>query len=483
MKQKRAADIVFFGAMGDLTKRKLLPALYNAFLAGSLHPEDKIICASLEDITREEYISTALDFSKKERTSADYSKIKEFSQLIDYVQMDLTNPEDFLKLNSLLDKNKINVFYFSTAPILFKDICKNLAYAKLNYENARIVLEKPLGKDLDSCRDINQYVAQFFTEKQTYRIDHYLGKESVQNLMALRFGNTLFESMWNRQWIESVQITISESLGLEGRGEFYDKVGALRDMLQNHLLQMLCFVAMEPPASLEADVVRDEKLKVLRSLCPLSKNDILQNVVRGQYKAGAINGTAVAGYTEELNVSPNSNTETFVAIKTEIKNWRWAGVPFYLRTGKRMQEKLAEIVIQFKDVPVHVFPYSLSNNANRLIIRIQPEETVKLYFLAKEPGVGNNLKPVYLDLDFAKMFNAKRMSGYERLLLDVIKGDLGLFVRYDEQMAAWNWVTPILDVWEELQVPPKQYSAGTWGPSNSSGLLARYDSAWHEEME
>ena len=300
--------------------------------------------------------------------------------------------------------------------------------------------------------------------------------------MAIRFGNTLFEALWRRQWIQSVQITVAEDIGVGSRGDFYEQTGAMRDMLQNHLLQMLCIVAMEPPSSLDADVIRDEKLKVLRSLKPLNEEAVLKNVIKGQYKAGAVGGQPVKGYLEEDKVAENSLVETFVAIKAEIQNWRWAGVPFYLRTGKRMQEKFAEIVIQFKDIPCKIFPSSGGSFANHLIIRIQPEETVKLFFMAKQPGDTNRLQPVYLDLDFNEMFHARRTDGYERLLLDVIRGNLSLFVRRDEQIAAWKWVEPILETWKELKVVPKQYTAGTWGPASSSALLARDCLYWHEEI-
>ncbi|MFN7095185.1 MAG: glucose-6-phosphate dehydrogenase, partial [Burkholderiales bacterium] len=294
--------------------------------------------------------------------------------------------------------------------------------------------------------------------------------------------NTLFEALWRRQWVSSIQITIAENLGVESRGEFYNHTGALRDMLQNHLLQLLCIVAMEPPFSLDADTVRNEKLKVLQSLKPLTEESVVNDIIRGQYKAGAIEGSPVKGYLEEANIPSTSKTETFVALKAEIQNWRWAGVPFYLRTGKRLQDKLAEIVIQFKDIPCKIFPFSANNFANRLIIKLQPEETVQLYFLAKQPGDTNELQPVYLDLDFNKMFTSRRTEGYERLLLDVIKGKLTLFVRRDEQEAAWRWVEPILNTWQRLNIAPRLYSAGTWGPSASSALLARDGASWHEEL-
>lgn len=477
-----AFDLVLFGATGDLVRRKLLPALYNAFVDQNFSNDARIFCIGRNDITTEEFCANALQYALEAKQTVDLEHWKNFVTQIHYLQMDLLNLNDYTKLVETLDTNRTNIYYLSTAPSLFKTISSNLANVSLNHEKARIVLEKPLGNDLESSEDINNFVAQYFKENQIYRIDHFLGKESVQNLMAIRFGNTLFEALWRRQWVHSVQITVAEDLGVGSRGDFYEKTGALRDMLQNHLLQMLCIVAMEPPSSLDADVIRDEKLKVLRSLKPLTEDDVLQNVIRGQYKSGAINGQPVKGYLEEDKVAPKSLTETFVALKAEIQNWRWAGVPFYLRTGKRMQEKVAEIVIQFKDIPFKIFPTSGRNSGNRLIIRIQPEETVQLFFSAKEPGDTNRLQPVYLDLDFNEMFTSRRTDGYERLLLDVIRGNLSLFVRRDEQIAAWKWVMPILETWENQKIAPRQYASGTWGPASSSAMLARDGVYWHEEI-
>ncbi|RTL11488.1 MAG: glucose-6-phosphate dehydrogenase [Neisseriaceae bacterium] len=475
-------DMVLFGGTGDLVKRKLLPALYNAFVDGNIESSSRFFCLGRGDMSSEDYITSAYKYATDAKNKIEPHHWNEFAKLINYVQLDVNDESGYNKLATHLDQSKTNIYYLSTAPELFKTISHNLAKSGLNHERSRVVLEKPLGNDLASSNDINDYVAQYFKEDQIYRIDHFLGKESVQNLMAVRFGNTLFEALWRRQWVNSVQITVSEDIGVGSRGDFYEHTGALRDMLQNHLLQMLCIVAMEPPSSLDADVIRDEKLKVLRSLKPLSEDDVLKNVIKGQYKAGAVAGQSVKGYLEEDKVASNSITETFVALKAEIQNWRWAGVPFYLRTGKRMQEKVAEIVIQFKDIPCKIFPTSGGTFANRLIIRIQPEETVKLFFLAKQPGDTNRLQPVYLDLDFNEMFHARRTDGYERLLLDIIRGNLSLFVRRDEQIAAWKWVEPILETWKELKVAPKQYPAGTWGPASSSALLARDGLYWHEEI-
>lgn len=475
-------DLVIFGATGDLVRRKLLPALYNAFVDHNIDPNSKIFCIGRSDISTTQFCADALQYAQDAKQKIDLGHWQNFIKQIVYVQMDLTHVQDYDKLVEALDLNRTSIYYLSTAPSLFKTIIQNLSEVKLNHPLARIVLEKPLGNDLNSSVDINDFVAQFFKENQIYRIDHFLGKESVQNLMAVRFGNTLFEALWRRQWVHSVQITVSEELGVGSRGDFYEKTGALRDMLQNHLLQMLCIVAMEPPSSLDADIIRDEKLKVLRSLKPLTEEDVMHNVIRGQYKSGAIGGQPVKGYLEEDKVAANSHTETFVALKAEIMNWRWAGVPFYLRTGKRMQEKVAEIVIQFKEIPIKIFPTAGRNVANRLIIRLQPEETVKLFFSAKEPGDANRLQPVYLDLDFNEMFTTRRTDGYERLLLDVMRGNLSLFVRRDEQLAAWKWVMPILETWESHKIAPRQYAAGTWGPASSSALLARDGVSWHEEI-
>ena len=482
MENNSQFDLVLFGGTGDLVTRKLLPALFNAFINNNLHENYRIVALGRKELNNTSYHDFAYGKAISAKQNIDKTKWEQFCNLIHYLSVDASNCEDFKKLSSFLNQNVTNVYYLATDPLLFKPICEHIAENDLNHTKSRIVLEKPLGHDLESSNDINDFVAKYFKEEQIYRIDHYLGKESVQNLMAIRFGNTLFEALWRRQWIESIQITIAEDIGVGSRGEFYDKTGALRDMLQNHLLQLLCIVAMEPPSSLESDVVRDEKLKVLRSLKPLNEDDVINNVIRGQYKAGAIAGAPVISYLNEDKIPQSSKTETFVSLKAEIQNWRWAGVPFYLRTGKCLQDKLAEIVVQFKDIPCKIFPTSMNNFANRLIIRLQPDETIQLYFLAKQPGDTNELKPVFLDLDFNKMFTSPRTDGYERLLLDIIRGKLTLFVRRDEQAAAWLWVEPILNTWKKLNIAPKLYTAGTWGPAASSALLARDGLYWHEEL-
>ncbi len=481
-----AFDMVLFGGTGDLAMRKLLPALFQAHQSGTLHPAGRIVALGRGALTLDDYLAQVQSQSgphlKADFASAAWAS---FAARLTYLKLDASVPADFDALAALLgtDDAHVTVCYLATAPSLFERICTQLARVGLNHPGVRVVLEKPLGHDLASSEAINAAVAQSFTESQLYRIDHYLGKESVQNLMAMRFGNVLFEPLWRREWVDNVQITIAEDLGVEGRGEFYDKTGALRDMVQNHLLQLLCMVAMEPPASLEADAIRDEKLKVLKALKPFAEPDVASKSVRGQYRAGAIDGKPVVGYLQEADIAPDSRTETFVAIKAEIANWRWAGVPFFLRTGKRMQERLAEIVISFRAVPLSLFggPVALQG-ANRLVIRLQPEESISLHFLAKEPGDGMRLHPTKLDLDFESTAQKRRADAYERLLLDVIRGQLGLFMRRDELTAAWRWVEPILECWERNGEAPKSYTAGTWGPAASSALLSRDGASWHEEL-
>ncbi|HEY0845587.1 MAG TPA: glucose-6-phosphate dehydrogenase [Noviherbaspirillum sp.] len=482
-----AFTFVLFGATGDLSMRKILPALYAAHRGDKLHPHGKILCVSKQAMTSEAYrasvaaqVGNWLAPGEEDRGASG-----RFLERLDYLELDALDPDGYRALASYLHTaDGVHVFYLATAPFLFEPICANIAAAGIDVARARVVLEKPLGNDLASSRTINDAVARVFEENQIYRIDHYLGKESVQNLLALRFANYLFEPLWRREAIAHVQLTIAEELGVEQRGEFYDATGALRDMVQNHLLQLLCMVAMEPPTSLNADAVRDEKLRVLRALKPLTSEDLERNVVRGQYTAGAVRGQAVAGYLEEPNIPAGSHTETFVALHAEINNWRWAGVPFFLRTGKRLQQRMAEIVVTFKPVPFPILPIppGLSGEvSNRLVIRLQPEESIKLHCLAKKPGDGMDLQPVVLDLAFDKAFSQRREDAYERLLVDAIRGNIALFVRRDEQEAAWHWVEPILDMWRQSPLPPKTYPAGTWGPASSSTLLSRAGFAWHEE--
>ncbi|MCC2689816.1 MAG: zwf [Rhizobiaceae bacterium] len=345
------------------------------------------------------------------------------------------------------------------------------------------MLEKPIGHDLESARRINDEVGGVFAEEQIYRIDHYLGKETVQNLLALRFANSLFEPLWNSGHIDHVQITVAETVGVESRGGYYDTSGALRDMVQNHLMQLVCLVGMEPPVSLDKEAVRDEKIKVLRSLSPIGIENISTTTVRGQYRAGAVGGTAVRGYLEEEGIGSDSLTETFVALKAEVQNWRWSGVPFYLRTGKRMQEKVSEIVIQFRPIPHSIFPREAGETApNRLVVRLQPDEAIGLHLIAKEPGPGGmRLREVPLNLSFAQTFKNRFPDAYERLLMDVVRGNPTLFMRRDEVEAAWIWVERILDAWASRSERPKPYIAGTSGPSQAIALIERDGRTWHDD--
>jgi glucose-6-phosphate 1-dehydrogenase len=480
-------NLVFFGGTGDLVTRKLLPAMYQCHKNGQLPGKPNFISLGRHDYDRDQYLAMVTEKAKQFLPGADWNDAvwADFCAHLSYYRIDAEIPGEYAILKDALEQSpaEANIFFLSVAPSLFAPICTHLAGQGLNSPDCRVVLEKPLGYDLASSNAITADVGRHYQEKQVYRIDHYLGKESVQNLMALRFGNALFEPLWRRMWISNVQITIAEEVGIGTRGGFYEGTGALRDMVQNHLLQLLCFVAMEPPASLDSEAVRDEKIKVLQCLVPFAREDVMSKTVRGQYRSGAIAGQPVAGYLEEQGIPPDSRTETFVAIKAEIANWRWAGVPFYLRTGKRLPERVAEIVINFHAVPHQIFPLSAGANATpcKLEIRLQPNEYIRLYFYVKTPGDKMELQQVYLDLDFAAYFKVRREEAYERLLLDIIRGNQALFVRQDELEQAWRWVEPILDTWESDRSGPKQYTAGTWGPSASSALLLQDGFRWHEE--
>ncbi|MBU9205433.1 glucose-6-phosphate dehydrogenase [Burkholderia multivorans] len=481
---------VLFGGTGDLSMRKILPALFEAHRANLLHRDGRIVAVARHEPDLAAYLAWVEERVKPHAAKATEKSGKvfeegawrEFIERIEYVKLDLGRIGDYATLRETIAVMPgIRVFYLATGPSLFELICKALAAVGLN-QDSRIVLEKPLGYDLKSSSAINDAVGEIFAEDQIYRIDHYLGKEPVQNLLALRFGNALFEPLWRREWVDNIQITIAEQLGVEARGDFYDNTGALRDMVQNHLLQLLSIVAMEPPHSMDADAVRDEKLRVLRALKPVGSHEIGRNTVRGQYHAGVINGMQVPAYAAEAGVKSASTTETFVALKVEIDNWRWAGVPFFLRTGKRLAERVAEIVVNFRPVP-HSSVGSMTERAggNRLVIRLQPNETIRLYCLAKQPGEGMNLASVHLDLAFDQFFRDGQMEAYQRLLLDVIHGRLALFVRRDEQEAAWRWVEPIQSEWQRSGRAPKPYAAGTWGPAAASAMLAQHGACWIEE--
>ena len=479
-------DLVLFGGSGDLAMRKLLPAMYARDRAKDLPSAARIICVGRHDLSTEAFLVSVTETAKPHiaADAFDPTVWLRFCQRIQYVALDATDPASYTGLVTAMrdDAALTRVFYLATPPSLFATICLNLAGCGLATPNSRVVLEKPLGRDLKSAKQINADVGRVFSESQIFRIDHYLGKEAVQNLLALRFGNVLFEPLWRREWISDVQITIAEELGVGNRTGYYDTSGALRDMLQNHLLQLLCIVAMEPPTLITPDAVRDEKLKVLRSLKKFTPATLSQNVVRGQYRAGHVNGVAVPGYRKEPGANPNSQTETFVAVRAEIDTWRWAGVPFYLRTGKRMADQLAEIVVRFKSIPHSIFAQSTGSfQPNSLVIRLQPDEGLHLNLMAKTPGDSMRLKPVDLELDFRETFKTPRMEAYERLLLDVLRGQLTLFMRSDELEAAWEWVEPILEHWEQEENEPIPYTAGTWGPAAASALIGRDGLQWREE--
>ncbi|MBI1751596.1 MAG: glucose-6-phosphate dehydrogenase [Acidobacteria bacterium] len=485
MKSLPDFDMVLLGGTGDLAMRKLLPALYQQVKAGRVSPASRVFAAARKEMTQAEFMALAEAACRPFLGEAyDAETWSAFAERVNYLPMDVRDPGSYGALGAALGGHpqRIRVYYYATSPECFAPMSAHLGAAGLISAHSRVVVEKPLGHDLDSSRAINDAIGGHFAERQIFRIDHYLGKEPVQNLLALRFGNVLFEPLWRREWVQDVQITVAEQLGMEGRGDFYDRTGALRDMLQNHLLQLLCIVAMEPPTGSDPDAVRDEKLKVLRSLKPFTAAEVAAKTVRGQYQAGAVAGQPVAAYAEEPGVSEQSRTETFVAVKVEIDTWRWAGVPFFLRTGKRMPDKLAEIVINFRPVPHPIFGESAhGGRANRLIIRMQPDESMRLYLVAKQPGEAMALQPVNLNLDFAESFRDRRLEAYERLLIDAIRGKLTLFVRRDEQEAAWSWVKPILDQWEAGDDRPMDYGAGGWGPAASSALLSRDGLAWNEE--
>lgn len=479
-------DLILFGGTGDLAMRKLLPALYRRSCAGQFDGESRIIGAARSQLSREEYLEQVRVTCQTHVGSAfDAAKWAQFAERLAYVRIDAQDDGDFARLGEVLrgQEGRVRVFFLSTGPDLFAPITEGLARHSLVTAASRVVLEKPLGYDGASSAEINERIGKLFAEPRIFRIDHYLGKETVQNLLALRFGNTLFEPLWRRGRVQHVQITVAEEVGVERRAGFYDQTGALRDMVQNHMLQLLCIIAMEPPAISDPDAMRDEKLKVLRALRPLAGRDVQQKTVRGQYKAGASNGKPVVGYLEEKDVPKDSSTETFVAIKAEIDSWRWAGVPFYLRTGKRLQEKLAEIVITFEDVPHSIYERPDTPHAlNRLVIQLQPEESITLSVLAKSPGHGMRLKPVDLSLDFADAFKTRQLDAYERLLTDVINGTLTLFMRRDELDAAWSWIDPIREAWQQYDERPKTYTAGSWGPAAASSLIGRDGFAWRNEL-
>jgi len=473
----KADTLLLFGATGDLAQRMLLPSLCALHADGLLDPKLEIIGTARSPMNDHEFRNFARAALEKHLPAGRRGPMADFLNRLYYEPLDVTKPEAFSAVAERIGErcNRLAIF-LSTAPNLFETTIDGLARAGLTCDGARIGLEKPLGLDLATSREINDAVARAFPERRIFRIDHYLGKETVQNLLALRFANVMFEPLWNSRAIAHVQITVAETVGLEKRADFYDQTGALRDMVQNHMLQLVSLVAMEPPASFEAEAVRDEKVKVLRALRPVGPGES----VTGQYRGGASGGQIVPGYDEELG--RDSDTETFVALKAHVDNWRWKGVPFYLRTGKRLHERVTEILVQFRDVPHSIF--DTKTRANKLLIGIQPEENITLSLMAKVPGLdreGIALREVPLDIRNPDAFSGKvRHIAYERLLLDLIECDQKLFVRRDEVEAQWAWVDAIRAQWAAEGLTPKPYAAGSWGPSAAIALAERDGVSWHE---
>ncbi|HEV8406985.1 MAG TPA: glucose-6-phosphate dehydrogenase [Sphingomicrobium sp.] len=483
---EKASTLLMFGATGDLARRMLIPSLYGLDSDGLLPADLRIIGTARTELDDNGFRERANDALKEYLPAGFYSEgvAERFLSRLHYVSLDINDPKGFGRLAGAIGDPCHGVAIFlSTAPSLFKPTIDGLEAAGLACPTVRMALEKPLGVDLESSREINDSVAAAFPEDRTFRIDHYLGKETVQNLLALRFANSMFEPLWNSTHIEHVQITVAETIGLEGRGDYYDQAGALRDMVQNHMLQLLALVAMEPPSDFNGTAVRDEKVKVLRSLRPITARDAEAVTVTGQYTRGAIDGETVPGYIEE--VGHDSQTETFVAIKADIDNWRWKGVPFYLRTGKRMPMRKSEIFIQFRDVPFSIFASrGATTKPNKLIIGLQPEESIELRLMSKTPGLdrqGVRLREIPLDIGLANAFSEyRRRIAYERLLLDLIEGDPTLFVRRDEVEAQWIWIDRIRAAWAEKGTTPRPYAAGNWGPSAAIALTERDGISWHE---
>jgi glucose-6-phosphate 1-dehydrogenase len=483
--------IVIFGATGDLTNRKLIPALYNLAADGDLPPAVAIVGFARREKSDEQFRTELEQATRKfSRQPVRDEMWKTFAQSIFYHQSEFADESGYKTLAERLDKidkergtRGNRLFYFAAASDQFEPILKHLKAAGLNETCkgswARVIVEKPFGADLASARELNRIVRNSFTEEQTYRIDHFLGKETAQNILVLRFANAIFAPLWNTHYIDQVQITAAETLGVETRAGFYERTGALRDMVQNHLLQLLCLVAMEPPTDLSADSIRDEKVKVVRSLRRLPRNQVAANVVRGQYTEGAIHGASVMGYRQEQNVKPDSQTETFVALRLFIDNWRWADVPIYMRVGKRLPKSATEISIHFKKAPAVLFNKDLTEQ-NVLVIRIQPDEGISLRIHAKVPGAGFRIEPVKMDFHYGTSFGKASPEAYERLLLDAMSGDATLFARRDEVEEAWAFVDPIEEAWHAKKDAPDLffYPAGSWGPEEADDLLARDGRAW-----
>ncbi len=485
-----ASDIIIFGGAGDLALRKLLPALYRIYSEDSFSADHSSVILTCRSDEEADGLKDEIKKNLKlNLASGEFSDTawESFASNVHSVVLNIAeHDEQWSSLAGYLDEHpdRVRVFYLAIPPAIYGACCENLSKQNLITENTRLVVEKPIGYDSESAVSINNKMAEYFREDQLYRIDHYLGKETVQNLLALRFNNLLFEQLWDAKSIDHVQISISETVGLEKRASFYDGAGAMRDMVQNHLLQLLCLIAMEPPHKLNASSIRQEKLKVLQSLRPLVDEEVSSNTVRGQYVAGEVGGELKSGYLEELG-KPSSTTETFVAIRAQIDNWRWSKVPFYLRTGKRMNERSAEIVVQFKDVSHRLYPSDAGAlQANKLVIRLQPDESMQLVLMSKNlQKLETELQPVTLNLNFADASKEFRSDAYKRLLLDVVAGNPSLFIHRDEVEEAWNWCDPIIAAWKTSNRQPHLYRSGSWGPDGSDELLAERGHQWFNLAE
>ncbi|MBR9870168.1 MAG: glucose-6-phosphate dehydrogenase [Gammaproteobacteria bacterium] len=483
-----SCDLMLFGALGNLARKKLFPALYQLDRAGLLAENSRILAIARRDLSLEEMRAGLIENLKAAVADDEFDPelAASFAARVDYQLLDFTDTAAFSELNSWRNSENHLIVYMATPPAMYGEIARNLKDQSCCTARTRVVVEKPIGHDLASSKVINDALAEVYDESQLFRIDHYLGKETVQNLIALRFANNLFASQWDQNHISHVEITVAESTGIDGRWGYFDKAGQVRDMIQNHLLQLLCLIAMDPPADLSADSIRDEKVKILKALKRITPDMMGQYVVRGQYAAGASNGKVVPGYLEEDGADKASLTETFVALKVEIDNWRWSGVPFYIRTGKRMPEKMAQIIIHFKPAPHYIFDPDQKHLANnKLIIRLQPDEGMALKILTKEHGLdkGMRLRQGPLELTFSETFGAERIpDAYERLLWEVMRGSQYLFVRRDEVEHAWRWVDQIIQNWHDLGEPPKRYAAGTWGPVASIALITRDGRSWYEDV-
>jgi glucose-6-phosphate 1-dehydrogenase len=479
-----ADAIVLFGATGDLSRRMLLPSLYFLDADGLLPVGFKILATARGQLSREDFVKQVRGILDARPEKVDKGVWTRFAKRLDYVACDATNAESVVALKPKLKGVERPMFFLAISPSLYSAVAGALHGSGLAHDQSRIVLEKPIGRDLESSRQLNEAVGAVFDEKRIFRIDHYLGKETVQNLIALRFANTLFEPLWNNLTIDHVQITVAETEGVGDRWPYYDEYGALRDMLQNHMLQLLCFVAMEPPADMDPNSVRNEKVKVLRSLRRFTRAEAQNASVRGQYAKGVVGGKEAAAYEAERGKP--TRTETFVALRADIDNWRWAGVPFFMRTGKRLPERRTQIVIQFKPVPHSIFGNAAKHDmaANRLVIDLQPDEDIALTLMNKSPGIshgGMRLQSMPLSLSLLRAYEgpgARRRIAYERLLLDVMHGDNTLFVRRDEVEEAWRWIDGVADAWDEAGMAPKPYAAGSWGPSGAFALIERSERAW-----